>query len=359
MARPVKKTWSIVKLRQYSRRKLRPFYTSVCALAFLLGGAAVVIDSAMPVSMDDDIQLYHSIVKRSTNSTSSDMADSIAGMTDMPKVGNYPKDLFTMKQLRHGAVVLHTAGMIYMFVALAIVCDEFFVPALEVITEKLDLTQDVAGATFMAAGGSAPELFTSVAGVFISQDSVGISTIIGSAVFNILFVIGVCALAAKELLTLTWWPLMRDSCFYSISLVTLIVSYLDWRIYWYEAVILLCCYGAYVTFMVFNSKIEKKVKSVVCKQKAKASAVDLVPVSSITSLVIMVDGGNKMKLCLQDQVSSIDLYLANLFLIFIASSLYNLIGFTAVLSFQFQRYHHLFFSECNMLIQMSNTSVLI
>lgn len=33
----------------------------------------------------------------------------------------------------------------YMFVALAIVCDEFFVPCLGVITEKLDISEDVAG----------------------------------------------------------------------------------------------------------------------------------------------------------------------------------------------------------------------
>lgn len=63
-----------------------------------------------------------------------------------------------------------------MFVALAIVCDEFFVPSLGVLTEKLDISDDVAGATFMAAGGSAPELFTSVIGVFIAKSNVGIGT---------------------------------------------------------------------------------------------------------------------------------------------------------------------------------------
>lgn len=70
-------------------------------------------------------------------------------------------------------------GLMYMFIALAIVCDEFFVPALGVITEKLDISEDVAGATFMAAGGSAPEFFTSVIGVFIAQNNVGIGTIVG------------------------------------------------------------------------------------------------------------------------------------------------------------------------------------
>lgn len=62
--------------------------------------------------------------------------------------------------------------------AIAIVCDDFFVPSLEAISEKLELSEDVAGATFMAAGSSAPELFTSVAGVTVESD-VGIGTIVG------------------------------------------------------------------------------------------------------------------------------------------------------------------------------------
>lgn len=86
----------------------------------------------------------------------------------------FPEDLFTLEERRNGAIILHIIGVMYMFVALAVVCDEFFVPSLDVIIEKLDITDDVAGATFMAAGGSAPELFTSVIGVFVSFDDVGI-----------------------------------------------------------------------------------------------------------------------------------------------------------------------------------------
>lgn len=54
------------------------------------------------------------------------------------------------------------------------------VPALEVLTETLDVPEDVAGATFMAAGGSAPELFTSFIGTFIADSDVGFGTIVGS-----------------------------------------------------------------------------------------------------------------------------------------------------------------------------------
>ncbi|XP_046698684.1 sodium/potassium/calcium exchanger 2-like isoform X6 [Silurus meridionalis] len=174
--------------------------------------------------------------------------------------GDYPEDLFTLEQRRQGAVILHMLGMLYMFIALALVCDEFFVPALTVITEKLAISDDVAGATFMAAGGSAPELFTSVIGVFISHSNVGIGTIVGSAVFNILFVIGMCAVFSREILNLTWWPLFRDVSFYILDLIMLIVFFLDNYISCWESITLLLAYAAYVLFMKFNSQVEGFVK---------------------------------------------------------------------------------------------------
>ncbi|XP_056870733.1 sodium/potassium/calcium exchanger 1-like isoform X4 [Takifugu flavidus] len=175
--------------------------------------------------------------------------------------GDYPEDLFSLEQRQQGWVFLHIVGMIYMFVALAIVCDEFFVPGLEVITNKLEISDDVAGATFMAAGGSAPELFTSLIGVFISHSNVGIGTIVGSAVFNILFVIGMCAISSREVLHLTWWPLFRDVTFYIVGLIMLIVFFLDNVILWWESVLLVLAYVSYVSFMKFNSQLEQAVKS--------------------------------------------------------------------------------------------------
>ncbi|TRY85189.1 hypothetical protein DNTS_030945 [Danionella cerebrum] len=183
-----------------------------------------------------------------------------SSMASNESQGDYPTDLFSLEDRRRGAVLLHMFGMIYMFIALAIVCDEFFVPALTVITEKLTISDDVAGATFMAAGGSAPELFTSVIGVFISHSNVGIGTIVGSAVFNILFVIGMCAVFSKEILNLTWWPLFRDVSFYIIDLIMLIVFFLDNYITYWESISLLLAYGAYVLFMKFNGKVETLVK---------------------------------------------------------------------------------------------------
>jgi hypothetical protein len=60
--------------------------------------------------------------------------------------------------------VLGICMMSYMFVGFHIICDDFFVPALNVLCDKLGIPDDVAGATFMAAGASSPELFASLIG---------------------------------------------------------------------------------------------------------------------------------------------------------------------------------------------------
>jgi len=158
-------------------------------------------------------------------------------------------------------MVLLIFGILYMFLALAIICDEFFVPALEAMADEdhLNLSMDIAGATLMAAGGSAPELFTSFIGTFNKSD-IGFGTIVGSAVFNVLFVIGMCSLYSKDVLQLTWWPLFRDSSYYTFGLVVLalFVSVISpGEIKSWEAVVLFCMYLGYIVLMFFNRKIYK------------------------------------------------------------------------------------------------------
>ncbi|XP_078720551.1 sodium/potassium/calcium exchanger 3-like [Lampetra fluviatilis] len=172
-----------------------------------------------------------------------------------PGIHEFPEDIFNNVQRRHGAVLLHVLCTMYMFYALAIVCDDFFVPSLEKICERLHLDEDVAGATFMAAGSSAPELFTSIIGVFITKGDVGVGTIVGSAVFNILCIVGVCGIFAGQVVCLTWWPICRDSVYYTFSVIALILFIYDEKVVWWEAVILVTMYVIYIVLMKFNMRL--------------------------------------------------------------------------------------------------------
>lgn len=141
------------------------------------------------------------------------------------------------------------AILIATFYLLAVVCDEFFVESLEIISERLKLSPDVAGATFMAVGSSAPELFTSLLAVFrTGSQGVGSGTIVGSAIFNILVIIGASALFRTA--KLNWQPVVRDTLFYAVSIVILLVAFWDGRIVLAEALVFVAMYVVYLVAVV-------------------------------------------------------------------------------------------------------------
>jgi Ca2+/Na+ antiporter len=191
-----------------------------------------------------------------------------------------------------------------------VVCDDYFCESLEVICDQLDLSEAVAGATFMAAGSSAPELATSLVATFTTRDSTGLGTILGSAVFNLVAIICLSGMfgagptykltrgqetdsniarlpftaklaqinaerAPKAPLTeglyLDWRPLGRDAIFYVVALAMCVIFALTsvgdgWEdprfndkpgFVWWEGAVLSLCYGIYIQSMVKNKELMK------------------------------------------------------------------------------------------------------
>eukprot|EP00935_MAST-01C_sp_MAST-1C-sp1_P001508 g1508.t1 len=172
----------------------------------------------------------------------------------------------------HAGVVLYFLVTLYTFLALAIICDDYFCESLEFISERLGLSEDVAGATFMAVGSSAPELFTAIVTTLITGGSEGIGTICGSAVFNIMIIVGVTALCAGQTLCIWWYPVTRDSVVYVGSIVMLYGVLFDGEVSLVESLILCSGYFGYVALMVYNSSIVSVIKSWEANKAAKAHA---------------------------------------------------------------------------------------
>ncbi|XP_073509159.1 sodium/potassium/calcium exchanger 5 isoform X2 [Phyllobates terribilis] len=169
----------------------------------------------------------------------------------------FPKGLFTEQERRDGGIIIHFLVILYMFLAVAIVCDVYFIPSLEVISERLGLSQDVAGATFMAVGSSAPELVTAFLGVFVTKGDIGVSTIVGSAVYNLLGICAACCLLSSAICKLTCWPLFRDCVAYAVSVGAVIAITFDNNIYWYESASLILIYGLYIVILCFDIRINQ------------------------------------------------------------------------------------------------------
>lgn len=100
-----------------------------------------------------------------------------------------------------------------------------------------------------------------MSGVIFAKSDVGTGTIVGSAVFNVLFIIAICALAAKSVLYIDWYPLTRDSIYYIIAVSALLGVLEDGYVEWYESVILISLYVLYIALMYFNTKIQTLAQS--------------------------------------------------------------------------------------------------
>ncbi|EFX87145.1 hypothetical protein DAPPUDRAFT_207878 [Daphnia pulex] len=175
--------------------------------------------------------------------------------------------MFTQEQRQKGGVVVHFILCIYTMLMIGVVIDEYFVPSLEIIAEVLHMSPDVAGATIMAIGTSSPELFINIVGTFITQGDIGVGTIVGSAAFNILAAPACCGLFTGFAVPLEWWPLTRDCAIYGSIVIGLAVVVSDNRVFWWEAMIFVLCYGVFLAVMFSNRTLERWANAVVAQFK--------------------------------------------------------------------------------------------
>ncbi|CAD7929998.1 unnamed protein product [Amoebophrya sp. A25] len=147
----------------------------------------------------------------------------------------------------------------YMFYAQATICDEYFVQAIKVMVEKFQIPEDVAGATLMALGCNGPELFTNFIAIFITHNDVGVGTIVGSEIFNLLCIVGGSIVACPKLpLELEKAPFVRDCAFYAVSILMLAWTLADGEVTTPEAVSLLVMCGVYAVTVAMTKQIVAK-----------------------------------------------------------------------------------------------------
>jgi len=139
--------------------------------------------------------------------------------------------------------------LLVVFYALHKVTDRYFVRSLEMISARLKLTSDIAGATLMAMGSSAPELFTSLLALVKGAEfgNLGAGTIVGSAIFNILVIVGASAMFKTAVLS--WQPVIRDMVFYIFSIMLLYWAFADGEVTMAEGVVFVLFYLGYLALL--------------------------------------------------------------------------------------------------------------
>lgn len=145
-------------------------------------------------------------------------------------------------------IVLAGVLLLAAFYALAVLTEDYFVPSIDIVAKKLKLSSDASGATLLAMGSSAPEFFTSLIAVLglagAGHADVGAGTIVGSALFNVLMIVGAAALF--KVVELQWKPIARDLGFYIVTILLLLWAFWDGKIIMPEALVFVGVYIVYV-----------------------------------------------------------------------------------------------------------------
>lgn len=91
--------------------------------------------------------------------------------------------------------------------------------------------------------------------MLLSCSELGIGTIVGSSVFNIVVIIGASSLACSSSFALDWRAQMRDGFFYCASVLGIYFAFLDGAMHWWEGLCLFMSYIVYVLFMWKNEQL--------------------------------------------------------------------------------------------------------
>lgn len=159
-----------------------------------------------------------------------------------------------------------------LFAAIAAVADRFFAPAVERIARRLRLPEDVAGATLLALGGAAPDIFTQAAAIAESaapdarlaiSESVGAGLFVATVGKALAVLVGLGAEARRgdgvarrarggtrktpnDVVEVDAFPYVRDATAYGGLIAVAATSVADGEISTFEALVFVAWYAAYV-----------------------------------------------------------------------------------------------------------------
>lgn len=132
---------------------------------------------------------------------------------------------------------------------------DFFVEGSSSIAKKLKVPSIIIGLTIVAMGTSLPEMAVSVTASLVHNNELAVSNVVGSNIFNLMFVIGVCAILTPVLVQRE--TIVRDIPFSVLcALILLGLGYLAWgdahgmTLGHLDGAIFLGAFAGYVLYMI-------------------------------------------------------------------------------------------------------------
>eukprot|EP00403_Amphidinium_massartii_P045511 CAMPEP_0178464644 /NCGR_PEP_ID=MMETSP0689_2-20121128/50948_1 /TAXON_ID=160604 /ORGANISM="Amphidinium massartii, Strain CS-259" /LENGTH=508 /DNA_ID=CAMNT_0020091551 /DNA_START=142 /DNA_END=1668 /DNA_ORIENTATION=+ len=143
---------------------------------------------------------------------------------------------------------------------LASTADNFFVPQLETMSERLHLSEDVAGVTLLALGNGMPDVMTANSALG-NEDEDGFGMMMGEFMgagnFIVGFILAVVLLMQKGPTQVDGLPFLRDTAAYIAVLLLMVAVTWDRVITLLEAFSFFLVYGLYVALVVVPGRMRR------------------------------------------------------------------------------------------------------
>ncbi|CAN5819994.1 calcium/sodium antiporter [soil metagenome] len=146
---------------------------------------------------------------------------------------------------------LRNAGLILVGMGMLVIGSRWLVSGAVTIAEAFGVSQLIIGLTVIAAGTSLPEAATSVIAALRGERDIAVGNVVGSNIFNIVFVLGLAALAAPSQISIAPAVLRFDlPVMTAVALACLPIFFSGHRIDRWEGALFLGYYFAYTIFLI-------------------------------------------------------------------------------------------------------------
>lgn len=153
------------------------------------------------------------------------------------------------EEAKENESVLKMIALILVGCVLIVVGSDISVDAATRLAEIFGMSERLIGLTIVALGTSLPELVTSITAGIKGKADIAVGNIVGSNIFNMLFVIGTSALITPVVYQANF---LVDSivCIATVVLLLVCVLNKDHKLKRWGGIVMLLCYGAYFIYLI-------------------------------------------------------------------------------------------------------------
>lgn len=210
-----------------------PFVILISVILIILGvigGSITKIDSVIFLLLFAAFFVYLILLSKKGDSTADDDVPSLTAKDTVPKM------------------------ILFIIIGLAAIVfgSDFTVTGATAIAQALDVDDRIIGLTIVAFGTSLPELVTSVTAAKKGQADIAIGNIIGSNIFNILFVIGLAGIFSPNPINFENTFIIDGIVAVASALILWILIFKNKKLQKSGGIIMLCCYAAYFVYLLIQ-----------------------------------------------------------------------------------------------------------